>query len=96
MIRTWCCTIRSEEAQFNRIQNFIPFHNNRHPQNLGANGVPSSISYLANEGQVSASSCSKALDAIHSGKKVLKKDIELPPARTILLKTLDLRRTSVL
>jgi hypothetical protein len=29
-------------------------------------------------------------------KKVLKKDIGLPPARTILLKTLDLRRTSVL
>jgi len=56
----------TEKTCVHWAKRFILFYDDRHTWSLGTNGVLASIAYLANECQVSASSCSQAPDALHS------------------------------
>jgi integron integrase len=63
-IRLLHYSIRTEEAYVLTIKRFILFHQKRHPQDLGVDEIRQYLSYLANEGQVSASTQNQALSAL--------------------------------
>jgi hypothetical protein len=46
------------------VRRFILFHCNRHPKEMGADEIPQSLSHLASDGQVSASTQNRAASAI--------------------------------
>ena len=70
-------SIRTEEAYLHTIKRFILFHHKQHPKDLGAVEIRQYLSYLANEGKVSASTQNQALSALlFLYREVL--EIELP------------------
>ena len=56
--------IRTEEAYVNVIRRFIIYHQKRHPKEMGVDEIRQYLSYLANVGQVSASTQNQALAAL--------------------------------
>src|SRR5215470_15422438 len=75
-IRTRHYSIRTEEAYLSWIKRFILFHGKRHPCDMGKQEVHQFLSYLAVEGQVAASTQSRALSAIlFLYQQVLQQDI---------------------
>ncbi len=57
-------SIRTEQAYVQFIKRFILFHRKRHPLEMGAEEIRQYLSYLANVGQVSASTQNQALSAL--------------------------------
>ena len=57
-------SIRTETQYVHWIRRFILFHDNCHPANMGAVEVEASLSYLAVEGRVAASTQNRALSAL--------------------------------
>lgn len=57
-------SIRTEEAYVQFIKRFILFHHKRHPLEMGADEIRQYLSYLANVGQVAASTQNQALSAL--------------------------------
>jgi hypothetical protein len=63
-IRVKHYSIRTETQYLQWIKRFIFFHGKRHPRDLGAVEVEAFLSYLATEGNVSASTQNQALSAL--------------------------------
>ncbi len=57
-------SIRTEQAYVQFIKRLILFHRKRHPLEMGADEIRQYLSYLANVGQVSASTQNQALSAL--------------------------------
>ena len=57
-------SIRTEDAYVQFIKRYIIFHHKRHPSEMGADEIRHYLSYLANEGRVSASTQNQALCAL--------------------------------
>jgi integron integrase len=57
-------SIRTEEAYLQVVKRFILFHRKRHPRDMGVDEIRQYLSYLATEGQVSASTQNQALSAL--------------------------------
>ena len=70
-------SIRTEIQYVHWIRRFILFHDNCHPANMGAVEVEASLTYLAVEGRVTASTQNQTLSALlYLYREVL--SIELP------------------
>jgi hypothetical protein len=63
-LRVHHCSLRTEQSYLNRVKRCILFHDKRHPKEMGAVEVGVSLTWLAVEGQVSASTQGQALAAI--------------------------------
>lgn len=63
-IRVKHYSIRTETQYIQWIKRFIYFHGKRHPREMGATEVEAFLSYLAMEGNVSASTQNQALSAL--------------------------------
>jgi site-specific recombinase XerD len=75
-IRARHYSIRTEEAYVQWIKRFILFHHKRHPKEMGADEVSQSLSDLAVQRHVAASTQNQALSAIlFLYQEVLKQDI---------------------
>lgn len=57
-------SLRTEHSYVQWVKRFILFHGKRHPNTMGAREVESYLSYLSNEGNVSASTHQQALSAL--------------------------------
>ena len=57
-------SLRTEQAYAGWIKRFIVFHDKRHPRQMGAPEVEAFLSFLANQGQVSAATQNQALAAL--------------------------------
>lgn len=57
-------SIRTEDAYVQFIKRFILFHRKRHPSQMGVDEIRQYLSYLANVGQVAASTQNQALSAL--------------------------------
>lgn len=57
-------SIRTEKAYLGWIRRFILFHGKRHPVRMGASEIEAFLSFLANTGNVAASTQNQALHAI--------------------------------
>ena len=55
---------RTEETYVQWIRRYILFHNKRHPKEMGKAEIEAFLTYLAVEGQVSASTQNQALSAL--------------------------------
>ena len=91
-------SIRTERTYWDWIERFIRFHSMRHPAQMGETEVSAFLTYLAREGNVSASTQNQALSALlFLYKQVLKQDfgwlegVERPskPARLPVVLTRD-------
>ena len=70
-------SLRTEAAYVQWVRRFILFHSKRHPESMGAGEVEASLTYLAVERQVSASTQNQAKSALlFLYKEVL--GVELP------------------
>jgi integron integrase len=70
-------SLRTEKAYISWIRRFILFHNKRHPNEMGAEGIRLFIKHLAVTEEVSSSTQNQALQAIiFLYKNILKKDID--------------------
>ena len=77
VIRTHHYSYLTGETYWKWAKRFILFHGKRHPRDMSTPEIEAFLSYLATEGQVSASTQNQALSALlFLYKKVL--DIELP------------------
>ena len=75
-LRTRHYSIRTEEAYVDWARRFILFHDNRHPQDMGAGEVQAFLSHLAVDRQVSASTQNQAKAALlYLYKQVLQVDL---------------------
>ena len=63
-VRTRQYSIRTEEAFFRWIRQYILFFNKRHPSEIGASEVSAFLSYLAVKRRVAASTQNQALSAL--------------------------------
>lgn len=57
-------SLRTEQAYAGWIKRFIVFHDKRHPRQMGAPEVEAFLSFLANQGRVSAATQNQALAAL--------------------------------
>lgn len=57
-------SLRTEHSYVQWVKRFILFHGKRHPNTMGAREVEAYLSYLSNEGKVSASTHQQALSAL--------------------------------
>jgi integron integrase len=57
-------SLRTEQSYVQWVKRFVLFHDKRHPNTMGAREVESFLLYLANEGNVSASTHQQALSAL--------------------------------
>lgn len=64
VIRLKHYSIRTEQAYTDRIKRYIFFHNNRHPQDMGASEIEAFLTHLAVERNMAASTQNQALSAI--------------------------------
>lgn len=76
-IRRYGYSIRTEKAYADWNKRFILFHNKKHPNEMGAPEVERFLSYLAVDGNVSASTQNQAKCAIlFLYKEVLKTELD--------------------
>jgi integrase len=76
-------SLRTEQSYLQTIRRFIYFHGRRHPRSLGTGEVREYLTYLAVEGQVSASTQNVAFNAL----LFLYRDVleqEMPPVEGVL------------
>lgn len=77
VLRVHHYSISTEHSYVQWIKRFIYFHNKRHPKDMGGNEITAYLTYLAVEGNVSASTQNQALSALlFLYKRVL--HLELP------------------
>ena len=75
-IRTRDYSPRAEESYVHWIKRFIFFHNKRHPTAVGEKAIAQSLSSLASESHVSASTQNQALNSLlFLHREVLGKEI---------------------
>src|SRR6266571_7462336 len=76
VIRLKHYSLRTERTYCDWIERFIRFHRMRHPGEMGAAEVAEFLTYLARDGNVSASTQNQALSALlFLYKQVLKEEI---------------------
>ncbi|WP_017326245.1 phage integrase N-terminal SAM-like domain-containing protein [Synechococcus sp. PCC 7336] len=63
-LRTKHYAYRTEESYVQWIRRFIPFHNKRHPSEMGEAEVEAFLTHLAVQGKVAASTQNQALSAL--------------------------------
>lgn len=57
-------SLRTEHSYVQWVKRFVLFHGKRHPNTMGAREVEAYLSYLSNEGNISASTHQQALSAL--------------------------------